>query len=289
MTNSFINYLVENKVAEESVIIEAIIEQFKNIPTPIEIAYKHNLLSKPNLLRIVNLQSKKLCDFKTACIDLSLWSVEIEKKIEQEVNLVRVPIWEILVKKFGVNLDTLNKSIDGFFATIRNIPSNVSNGNIQIESVSYIEANESDISNFIGTFGLREQADLIDHIQRWKELLESKSYAEAEIQLKEMHFCMQAIQGLARLVNAELTEKIIKKVDEMVHIVSKQKEKVSQEQLQKAEVLAKESVEYIASLQESLKNVKSEQSFYNNKEKQEAYCRTLLLTDQLKKEISEIK
>jgi hypothetical protein len=119
----FGEYLVTKGICSEDQLIDALIEQSKFTPMAIEVAFKKKLIPSKDILKASQVQIEKKVDFKTACLELKLWTNEINLAIENGIHSARKPIGHILIQKGITDLPSITKAMDDFLSR-KEAPSN---------------------------------------------------------------------------------------------------------------------------------------------------------------------
>ena len=112
----FGQYLVSKGIISEDVLADALIEQLIKLPSVVEVVRKKNLLPASVLLNVFARQTEKQLEFKHACNDLGVWNSEIDTLVKKELELLRVPLGQILIKKGATDLQTITKGLDEFLS-----------------------------------------------------------------------------------------------------------------------------------------------------------------------------
>jgi hypothetical protein len=112
----FGEFLVEKKAIKSDQLIEALIEQMNQQPLLVEIVWKKKLLPAEKIVQVFHYQQDNQVEFIQACKSLALWNSEMESVIGSELNQVRLPLGQVLIKKGCIQLKDLTKYLDEYLA-----------------------------------------------------------------------------------------------------------------------------------------------------------------------------
>ncbi len=112
----FSEYLVEQGLVTADDLVEILISQTRQLPTPAELVRQHKLLSAKQLLAVFSHQMKTSVDFSTACRELGLWTPEFQKLLQSENERLRIPIVQILQSSGKVSTEDLVSALDSFLS-----------------------------------------------------------------------------------------------------------------------------------------------------------------------------
>ncbi len=116
MKKLFGEYLIEKNIVTEEQVLEALIDQMRNLPSLCEIAYDHALMKKADILKSVAVQMKLGLDFKRACQSEKLWNETIEAEVNKVLRTKKRPLGEILLQKNIISAEELTRALDEFLS-----------------------------------------------------------------------------------------------------------------------------------------------------------------------------
>ncbi len=116
----FGEFLVEKNLVTDEVLVDALIEQLKSMPSLTEIAFETKLFPAKSFLSILSLQTNEKLDFKTAAEKLGLWSVEIEERVSRTLSEKKIPLGQILVRNGKVGFEDITKALDEYLSGLEN-------------------------------------------------------------------------------------------------------------------------------------------------------------------------
>lgn len=114
----FGDYLVSKGIIKQESLIDALVEQIRHLPSIPEIIFDKKLLPCSDFIKAFAIQNEKQFDFRRACQELSVWNDEIEALVIKEIQRVRLPLGQILIKKGYADLATITKALDEFLSKI---------------------------------------------------------------------------------------------------------------------------------------------------------------------------
>lgn len=86
-------YLVEKGLINTGDLVSALVEQMKSLPSVCEVVFEKEILDKEKILAVLNTQTEKKTDFRTAAQSLSLWSEDKEGVLQKEIQGRRKTHW----------------------------------------------------------------------------------------------------------------------------------------------------------------------------------------------------
>ncbi len=114
----FGEYLVSKGIITQDGLVEALVEQVKGIPSVSEILFQKKALTSEVFLKAFALQTEKKIDFRQACRELNAWTEELETAVSQEIQGLKTPLGQILIKRNLTDLSTVTKALDEFLSRI---------------------------------------------------------------------------------------------------------------------------------------------------------------------------
>lgn len=252
MKKLFGEFLVETGRVKEEILLEALIDQMRNMPSVVEMVYERRLLTPSELLRALTHQTKFQVDFKRACRDLKLWSPALEAAIKKELDAKRVPIGQILVKK-GLDFESMTKAFDEYL------------GGLTTENRAGGPQDDMEFSEVRGAI-LEDYEELLSDTRR-AEIEELVTKIEPDdlknIRLELLgHF--HSMKGGARFIKAQLSERLLEKLEELLRVCpvgSTQKERGQTEQGKMAGAIMR-AVSILWGLKRGLMDTGSERGFW---------------------------
>jgi hypothetical protein len=107
-------YLIEKGLISESELVGVLIQQLKTIPSACEVVHKNNLLSASEIYKIFNCQSSTGQDFISAASSLSLWTTDLEKRVQEMMNSQKALLGELLISKGLIRTEVLVDALDEY-------------------------------------------------------------------------------------------------------------------------------------------------------------------------------
>jgi hypothetical protein len=137
MTDSgtFGEFLVSKGVITNDDLLSALMEQIKVMPSIAEIVYNQKLVSVQELAQVLSLQSKTQVDFISACKQAGKWNERIQEQVWSELENVRVPLVQVLVRHKKLSHESVNKYLDSYLAETQSSSAKVNNS-IQSEKTA---------------------------------------------------------------------------------------------------------------------------------------------------------
>jgi len=114
----FGEYLVEKGLIEKSQLVDALIEQIEQQPSIVRCVRDGNLLSTDEILETLKFQIEHQLSFLEAAKKLSFWTEEKTAALVTGLSVNRLPLGEILVSKKILDVVTLTRALDDFFAVV---------------------------------------------------------------------------------------------------------------------------------------------------------------------------
>lgn len=111
----FGEYLVQKKLISEDDLAAAVVAQVAALPSLPEVLLEHHLLDSKTLLAAMKQQMLAGTDFRRACVDLGVWSTELERKAQAVLDGRRQPLGEILVSRGAITRDQMLKALQEYF------------------------------------------------------------------------------------------------------------------------------------------------------------------------------
>ena len=228
----FGEYLVSKGHIKPEALVDALIEQTKESPSIAEVARNQQLYSDEDFLNIFSVQSKKNTDFKSAAIELNLWSPEVEQKVDSEIIKTRTPIGQILTKRKAISFDVLTKALDDFLGTLKEPePTTSPSATIAPSSEPLPSINPSTESLTTTGFTFHkidpslaaEYCDFVDPAQLQRivssvNTIPSENLGEPDASglLKELLHSLHRMKGMARCVRASISEILLEEMQKVI-------------------------------------------------------------------------
>lgn len=118
---SFGQFLVDQKLISEEVLLECLLEQIATIPATCQLIKEKKLLTNQQILAALEAQSTRGLGFKEACKGLGVWTDALEAQIKKEILAIRPPLGNILLKRGQISLPSLTKALDEFLSNDQNL------------------------------------------------------------------------------------------------------------------------------------------------------------------------
>lgn len=112
----FGEYLVEKKIVSENQLLDALIAQIDTQASIAKISRELGLLQPHEFLAILKKQSIERISFIEAGLELKMWTREKSEHVFSAMAVDRTPLGEILVRNQVIDIVTLTKALDDFFA-----------------------------------------------------------------------------------------------------------------------------------------------------------------------------
>ena len=114
----FGNFLVNRGIITTDQLVHALVEQAKSLPPTLQIVFEKGLLTQDQWLAVFETQVVDQTDFTSACRKLNLWTSELDKSIKAEVDKVRIPLGQVLLRAKAIDLKNLTKMLDEFLSRV---------------------------------------------------------------------------------------------------------------------------------------------------------------------------
>lgn len=257
MKKLFGEFLVEKGLVKEELLLEALIDQMRNMPSAVEMVYEHKLMVPSELLRALTHQTKFQVDFKRACLDLKLWSPTLEAAIKKGLDAKRVPIGQILVKK-GLDFERMTNAFDeylGGLTLVENTGENRAGGPLS-------DSQFSEVSGAI----LEDYEELLSDLRRAEieEMVMKIGPSEIKSICLELLGHFHSMKGGARFIKAQLSERLLEKVEELLRVCSVVNTQIAQNELGRVTAQIMRAVGILWGLKMGLMEDKSERGFWSN-------------------------
>lgn len=112
----FGEFLLEKKLVTVDDLMAAMMKQFKETLSVLEVVYQENLLPKETMFDCLKIQVSTGCNFKTAMMKSGHYTKEMNDKISEEIIKSRRPLGEILVESGAIDYNVLGENLDSFLA-----------------------------------------------------------------------------------------------------------------------------------------------------------------------------
>lgn len=205
----FGEYLVEKKLITDSILVSALIEQMKSLPTTAEIVLEKKLISVEQVLKIFRDQFVRKCSFVDSAKALNAWSSEISIAVEDHLATVRVPLGQVLIQMGSVSLEQVTHALDDFLSEIET----TKEAQVPPPDVPASEVAAQDSSSYCDLFsdGLRSKIDSF-FVSDSGKLATQEVIANV---VEEVH----RLKGGARLVGARLSEQLLTNLEQTLNLV----------------------------------------------------------------------
>lgn len=277
----FGQYLVSKGIISEELLTDALIEQLSDLPSVVGIVRKKNLLSSSQLLAVFACQTEKQLEFKQACADLGIWNNEINDTVKKELEGLRVPLGQILIKKGATDLQTITKALDEFLSRVEApaVDSKVPTApapKTKSEAPVVVEASAPQPTP-ISTGATDSQIDVVlldefvsfltdERLQNFRSLfveldgsngpLSSESLNE---HLKQLFTGFRSLRGLLKFVHLEKTGALVSRIEMLTFRAIEQSARGDAHLVSTLSELGKIGVELLAALKVILVQHRSEE------------------------------
>lgn len=112
----FGEFLLKQKLIDESRLAEALVEQICMTPVPCKVLFEAGKISAGDMIRIFSVQFEKGLTFRQACQELSIWNDEMDAILLSETKKSRPPLGNIILRQGSVSLDTLTSALDEYLS-----------------------------------------------------------------------------------------------------------------------------------------------------------------------------
>lgn len=110
----FGQYLVKRNVVGLDAVLDALIMQSKATPTLCEAVYSAKLLTSTQQLAVMERQALRRCDYRTACVELGVWTEDLEDRALSHMYKTRPPFGHFLLQAGHVTFDQLTTALEQF-------------------------------------------------------------------------------------------------------------------------------------------------------------------------------
>jgi hypothetical protein len=114
----FGEYLIEKGLVNSEVLVDALVEQVRNLPTMAEIVRTHKVLPAVDIISVFKLESQNGSSFVVAAKSLGLWTPEVEAVVSRELKLRRIPLGQILVRRGHLTIEKMAMALDEFLGEL---------------------------------------------------------------------------------------------------------------------------------------------------------------------------
>ena len=112
----FGEFLLEKKLVTVDDLMAAMMKQFKETLSVLEVVYHENLLPKETMFDCLKIQVSTGCNFKTAMMKSGHYTKEMNDKISEKIIKSRKHLGEILVESGAIDYKVLGDNLDSFLA-----------------------------------------------------------------------------------------------------------------------------------------------------------------------------
>lgn len=112
----FGEFLLEQKLVTVDDLMAAMMKQFKETLSVLEVVYQDNLLPKETIFDCLKIQVSTGCNFKSAMMKSGHYTKELDQKISNKISGSRKPLGEILVENGSLDYKVLGENLDSFLA-----------------------------------------------------------------------------------------------------------------------------------------------------------------------------
>jgi hypothetical protein len=117
----FGEYLVEKKIIDEKQLVKALIEQFKSIPSLLQVIHDNNALDEQSLVKVLNLQFQDKSDIISAIQKMNALPVEkLTELIKTQISFKK-PLGEVLVDLKFANVSDVRTGLEQYITTLGDI------------------------------------------------------------------------------------------------------------------------------------------------------------------------
>jgi HPt (histidine-containing phosphotransfer) domain-containing protein len=186
-------------------LVQALVEQSKTLPSVCEIVLKKNLLNSDQLLTIFRHQVNNKFSFIQAAKELDLWNDQIDTQVTDHLDAIRIPLGEILVKIGPLTLNQLVLAFDEFLPE-REQSAGTKLQEKEIKKPSQPPLSEGDYAPYCDCFdpNLRNKLDSMS--------LGEQQNLEIKGTIEEIH----RLKGAARLVNAAHSAALLESLEKLL-------------------------------------------------------------------------
>ncbi len=110
----FGEYLVQKGLLNAPTVLGLLIDQIKSQPSVAQVIFDNSLLTEPQQLEALRVQSRTGWDYQQACVDLKFWNEEIASTIVQKSIQSRPALGQLIVSKGLMSFGDLTKILDEF-------------------------------------------------------------------------------------------------------------------------------------------------------------------------------
>ncbi len=249
----------------EDILLDALIDQMRTIPSVTEIVFQKKLLPTTTFLQVLVNQSEKRIDFKQACEQLSVWTEDIERIVLQEIQTMRNPLGNILIQKGLIDLSSITKALDEFLSRIE-VPVST-NHQDQIDSPK--EADPILIEEFLGVLNQEKINQLKNQIEGL-QLFESDTLLLKHA-LKEIIVDLHLIRGFMNSIHLKRLEELITKFEKFCIYLIKSIEGDKKLPLDLFSTIGGKVLDLVGGIKNELEKNGHEESWFSTSEHQEMY------------------
>ncbi len=110
----FGEYLVQKGLLNAPTVLGLLIDQIKSQPSVAQVIFDNSLLTEPQQLEALRVQSRTGWDYQQACVDLKFWNEEMASTIVQKSIQSRPPLGQLIVSKGLMSFGDLTRVLDEF-------------------------------------------------------------------------------------------------------------------------------------------------------------------------------
>ncbi len=114
----FGEYLIEKGLVDAEVLVDALVEQVRTLPTMAEVVRTHKLLPPLEIISVFKVESENGNSFVAAAKSLGLWTAEMETVVNRELKMRRMPLGQILVRRGHLTIEKMATALDDFLGDL---------------------------------------------------------------------------------------------------------------------------------------------------------------------------
>jgi hypothetical protein len=302
----FGEFLVHKGLIKSNAILSLLIDQIRSQPSVAEIVYLNKLLTEPQQLQVLRLQSRTGWDYQQACVELKYWSEKVALVVAEKSAKTRVQLGQLIVSKGLMTPSDLTRALDEFVglcetdgsSSVQSTRKPPAVPDLQLSSVPGGAAARNNVIPIgispalsvsephfttVDPILLTEFLELLP-VSRLKEMSEiTKSWnvkiqnGETDLVIMELSAIareMDSIRGAARFIRAELVERLMHLGTTTIELLIAKPEFV-RGKIGKISATCYEIYNSVWTIRGVLISERSELSFWNFMESRKAYEETL--------------
>jgi len=222
----FTDFLVERGIISNDIILELLIEQYRKIPSTIEIVVGKKLLPIYKIFKVFKNMDNFGFDFQKTAESLKHWSDDLQAGVEKERKKYKLPIGQIIVRKKLAStkqmvtlLEEYNNLKYGEYERTQGMMLDIEVQKIDTANfeVEFLAIDEDSLTDYLSTVDGEKRNEIEHKIINWEKLCEAGNREkEFEENINFVYREYHTIKGSSRFIRAQLIGKIVHLAEDLL-------------------------------------------------------------------------